>query len=117
MGKSKKVVDRYIKENEPTALKKATQILNKDTGKLNFNGIIGGKNRIYGIEILDYNTPEDYIDAWMQSHNRIYEAEKHWPEFTKSSHRIQALLNDAFLKEFTENYLAKSYFKKHKTKS
>ena len=117
MGKSKEAVEKYLKENEATALIKATQILGKDTDKQSFNGIIGGKNKIYGISILDYDTPEDYIDAWMQSHNGIYESEKHWPEFTKSSHRIQALLNDSFLREFSENYLANSYFKKHKSKS
>lgn len=105
-------VIQYVKDNEDTALKKVSQILGKETTILSFNGIIGGKNATYGVDPLEYDTPESYIEAWMQSHQKKYNDEKTL-SYKKSSHRVHDLMRDSFVRNFIENYLARTYFKKH----
>lgn len=112
MRMRKEDVIQYIKDNEDKALKKASQILHKETNMQSFNGIIGGKNATYDVNVLEYETPEDYLEAWMQSHQKKYNDERNIP-YTKSSHRVHDMLQDSFLAEFIRNYLARTYFKKH----
>ncbi|GEM_PF-6176485 len=67
---AKEDVKQYILDNEEMALEKATKILGKLTSMQSFNGIIGGKNAIYEVNALDYSTPENYVEAWMESHKK-----------------------------------------------
>lgn len=111
MRMMKEDVKQYISDNEEIALEKASQILGKVTSMQSFNGIIGGKNATYEVNVLDYSTPEKYVRAWMKSHEEKYEDEKHL-SFDRSSHRVHELLKDDFLKEYIKNYLARTYFNK-----
>lgn len=112
MVMKKREVVKYVKENETAALERVSQILDKKTNLQSFNGIIGGKNATYEVDPLEYDTPESYIKAWMLSHQQRYNDEKHF-SYSKSSHRVYNLLQDNFVKDFIENYLARTYFKKH----
>lgn len=105
-------VEKYVKDNEDKALKKASEILGKEISMQSFNGIVGGKNETYGVDPLEYDTAENYIEAWMISHKKIYNDEKN-SSYRKSSHRVHALLQDSFLRDYIENYLARTYFNKH----
>lgn len=112
MVMKKSDVIKYVKDNETAALERASQILDKETNLQSFNGIIGGKNATYDVEPLEYDTPESYIEAWMLSHQKRYNDEKYF-SYPKSSHRVYNLLQDSFVKDFIENYLARTYYKKH----
>jgi hypothetical protein len=112
MAMKKSDVVKYVKDNEDAALERVSQILDKETNLQSFNGIIGGKNATYDVEPLEYDTPESYIEAWMLSHQKRYDDEKHFP-YPKSSRRVYNLLQNNFVKEFIENYLARTYYKKH----
>lgn len=105
-------VIQYVNDNKDRALEKAGLILGRKINMQSFNGIIGGKNAIYDVDPLDYETPENYIKAWMQSHQERYNDEKYAP-YEKSSHRVHNMLQDDFLKKYIENYLARTYFNKH----
>lgn len=77
-----------------------------------FNGIIGSKNPIYKIDPLLFDNATEYVQEWRNMHEKSYEEEKNFP-YSKASHRVHNLLQDSFLEEFTENYLARTYYKKH----
>ena len=103
-------VSNYVAANEAKALERTNELLDKDY--LKFSGFLGGKNTMYGVNPLNYQTPESYIQAWMNSHYKRHEDEKN--STYKSSHRINTLLQDNFMEEFIKNYLARLYFRKHK---
>ncbi|MFG6114601.1 topoisomerase [Halobacillus sp. MO56] len=105
-------VIKYVKENEGRALKKASEILSKETSIQSFNGIVGGKNATYSVDPLEYETAESYIEDWMRSHHKRYNDEKNF-SYRKSSHRVHDLLKDSFVKNYIENYLARTFFNKH----
>lgn len=115
MAMKKSDVVKYVKDNEIEALKRVSKILDKKTNLQSFNGIVGGKNATYKVDPLEYDTPESYIEAWMLSHQKRYNDEKHFSN-SKSSHRIYNLLQDSFVKDFIENYLARTYFRKMENK-
>jgi molybdopterin synthase catalytic subunit len=104
-------VVEYVNNNEDLALEKTSRILKREIGMQSFNGIIGGKNATYGVELLEYETAEGYVDAWMKSHQKRYNNEKNL-SYSRSSHRVHDLLQDSFVKRFVENYLARTYFNK-----
>lgn len=112
MGIKREDVMQYVEDNKEKALENASRILEKNVSMQSFNGIIGGKNATYGVNTLDYDTPESYIEAWMISHERKYNDEIN-ASYSKSSHRVHDLLQDNFLKVFIKNYLARTYFNKH----
>lgn len=115
MAMNKNDVEIYLEDNEAEILEKVSKILNKDTSLSSFNGIIGGKNATYEVDALDYDSAEDYIEAWMNSHDEKYNDEKNYlPHGSKSSHRVHDILMDNSIKTFAENYLARTYFRKHK---
>ncbi|MGH4119334.1 hypothetical protein [Clostridium sp.] len=108
----KEKVEQYIKENKGTALKRASEILEKETSMASFNGIIGSKNGTYAIDPLDYEDSEKYIEDWNLKHEECYAVEKNFP-YEKASHRVHKLLKDEFLQEYINNYLARIYYNKH----
>lgn len=115
MAINAQTVEQYYQSNLEEALKRASEILEDQKKQPNFNGLVGGKNKTYGVEIKEHDTPESYVKAWMNGHERVYkeDGDKN-PSFTKkdrSSYRIQALLEDEFLRGFIECYLIRSYFK------
>ncbi|WP_242274960.1 topoisomerase [Bacillus cereus group sp. BfR-BA-01445] len=112
MGMKREDVIQYIEDNKDEALKRVSKILGKETKMPSFNGIVGGKNTTYDVNPLDYNTAERYVAAWMLSHEKRYNDEVN-ASYSKSSHRVYDLLQDSFVKEFIENYLARTYFNKH----
>lgn len=104
---------RYVEENKTLALKKASYILDKEINWESFNGIIGGKNDTYSVNIGDHETAESYVNAWFSSHQKIYKKEIN-ASYRKSSHKIHDMLQDDFLKEYITRFLARSYFKNKK---
>lgn len=108
----REIVEQYIKENKETALKRASEILKREISMASYNGIIGSKNETYAIDPLDYKNPEEYIEDWNLKHEECYEEEKNFT-YEKASHRVHKLLEDEFLQQFTNNYLARIYYNKH----
>ena len=108
-----KEVERHITDNESEALYRAGQILGREVSRESFNGIIGGKNSTYSSDPSNYETPESYIADWRKKHDARYEREKNYSH-DMSSHRIHKLLQDEFVSEYIDNYLARTYFRKHK---
>ncbi|MGL6105527.1 hypothetical protein [Romboutsia sp.] len=102
----------YLNNNEKTALDIASRILGKNVSKASFNGIIGGKNGVYDVDALRYSNPSDYVNEWIVSHNQLYNKEKDCM-YEKSSHRVHRLLSDNFLRGYIEQYLTRTYYKKH----
>ncbi|MCY7716967.1 topoisomerase [Bacillus altitudinis] len=105
-------VIQFVKENEEKALEITNEILGKGTTMQSFNGIVGGKNATYDVDALAFDTPEGYVEAWLNSHWQRFSDEKYAP-YEKSSHRVHKLLKNPFLKQYIKNYLARTYFKKH----
>lgn len=112
MSMQKQAVEKYIKDNSDVALNLVSSILNKNVSMQSFNGIIGGKNKTYDTDALNYKTPEEYIEAWKQSHQGNFDSDKN-ALYKKSSHKINDLLQNPIVEKFIENYLARTYFKKH----
>ena len=108
-------VEQYIIENQQVALQRASKILGKEMLMQNFNGIIGSKNQTYSINPLDYDEPEKYIESWNLIQEEIYASEKDFP-YEKASHRVHNLLQDEFLKEYIDFYLARIYYNKYDKK-
>ncbi|BCD32982.1 topoisomerase [Bacillus cereus] len=117
MTLERNAVEKYFKDNKEKALKKTSEILKEEaTSWLSFNGTVGGKNRTYGVNLEEHNTPESYIEAWMEGHKRAYYSDDHpsYNKFNRSSHTVHALLQDDFLKEFIVIFLARTYFNNKK---
>ncbi|WP_411501460.1 topoisomerase [Bacillus thuringiensis] len=114
MAINAQTVEQYYQSNLQEALKKVSDILNKDKKQPNFNGIIGGKGKIYGVDPKEHDTPESYVKAWMKGHEREYTKDKNnnreFTKYDRSSYKIQALLEEEFVKEFIEYYLMRIYF-------
>lgn len=104
--------NEYIKQNESQALSKASAILGRDIKQSNFSGIIGGKNATFFANPLDYNTSDTYVISWFKNFKGKYEFEKN-STADKSSHRINQLINDEFLKKYIFYYLTRIYYRKH----
>ncbi|PEY71427.1 topoisomerase [Bacillus thuringiensis] len=115
MAINAQTVKQYYQSNLDEALKKASEILGDPIGESNFNGLVGGKNKTYGVDIKEHDTPESYVKAWIDGHERVYEKDRNlklsFTKYDRSSYKIQALLEDKFLRGFIECYLIKSYFK------
>ncbi|PGM87985.1 topoisomerase [Bacillus cereus] len=116
MTMDRKTVEKYFKDNKENALKKTGEILKEETTWSSFNGTVGGKNRTYGVELEEHDTPESYIEAWMKGHKRAYYSDDNpsYNKFNRSSHTVHALLQDDFLKEFIVIFLARTYFNNKK---
>lgn len=105
------LAEKYIQENQEKALRRASQILGKQISHASFNGRIGGKNATYELNINDFDTAQDYVEAWFNSNLQRYEDEKHFGD-SKSSVRIYNMLSDEFLRNYIGMYLARTYFRK-----
>lgn len=105
-------VELFLQNNQQQALNLASSILNKTVSIQSFNGIIGGKNGTYDVDALNYSNPSDYISDWLDSHNQLYNKEKNF-SYEKSSHRVHKLLSDNFLKNYIEQYLTRTFYRKH----
>lgn len=105
-------VDLFLQSNQQQALNIASSILNKPVSIQSFNGIIGGKNGTYHVDALSYSNPSDYISDWLDSHNQLYNREKNF-SYEKSSHRVHRLLSNNFLKNYIEQYLTRTFYRKH----
>ncbi|RKI20790.1 topoisomerase [Bacillus thuringiensis] len=114
MAINAQTVEQYYQSNLQEALKRVSDILNKEKKQPNFNGIIGGKGKIYVVDPKDYDTPESYVKAWMKGHEREYTKDKNknqeYTKYDRSSYKIQALLEEEFVKGFIECYLMRIYF-------
>lgn len=108
-----KSVDNYLKANKSNAFSKAETILGGTMTDSRFSGLIGGKNATYSVDVCSYSTAQDYVDAWIDNHNKIYEQEKN-ASSEKSSMRIHKLLQDELLKDYICNYLKRTYYRKSK---
>ena len=75
-----------------------------------FNGIIGGKNEVFGINVADYASPEEYVKAWMEAEERIKNSDN--SEYDNSIKRIDKLLSDNYIREFVKIYLSRTYLRK-----
>lgn len=113
-------VENYIKENKDKIMAKCSIILGKNINMANFNGIIGGKNTAYNIKKEDYSTASEYVKAWLNSFERLFQSEKDFerlPTFDikargeRSVHRMNKLLSDPEVKKFIIAYLARTYLK------
>lgn len=111
-------VEKYFKENKEEALKRASEILNKEVDWSSFNGIIGSKNDTYEVVVEEHNTVESYVKDWMYGHELAYSSDKHkgypYNKHDRSSYKVHALLEDEFLRGFIECCLMRTYFKKKK---
>ena len=104
-------VDKYIKDNTEDVLDRCAKILNRPEVSLqSFNGIFGGKNGLYGIQISDYSSPEEYVKAWMDAEKREYNNDH--AVYNNSIKRIEELLKDDKIKKYVEIYLARTYLRK-----
>ncbi|WP_336779832.1 topoisomerase [Paenibacillus illinoisensis] len=112
MSLQEKDVEKYIKENSKSALNRVSSILGTEISMQSFNGMIGGKNDTYTVNPLNFETAEEYISEWKANHKKIFESEKN-AIYEKSSHRIDELLKESDIAKFIENYLARTYFRKH----
>ena len=63
--------------------------------------------------LLQNSTAQDYVNAWIDNHNKIYEQEK-GSSSEKSRMRIHKLLQDEVLREYICNYLKRTYYRKTK---
>lgn len=113
MSYNLKEVEKYVVENQSHALSIASSLLEKEISVQSFNGIIGGKNASYKVNINDYSTADEYFDAWINNHNLIYELEKNL-SYDKSSHRVHKLLEDEFLYKYINMFLIRTYLRKMK---
>lgn len=113
MLNTKNEIEKFIDERKDEALTRASKILEKETSMASFNGIIGSKNQIYELDPLLFDNATEYVQAWRNMHEKSYEEEKNFPH-PKASHRVHKLLQDSLMEEFIENYLARTYYKKHK---
>lgn len=104
--------EKYIEDHKEDALLRASEILGRDVSFASFNGIIGSKNGTYSVDPGSYPTVEEYIEDWHRQHNVCYEAEKYAPS-EKSSHRVHKLLQDEFVCQFIDNYLARTYYREN----
>ncbi|MCU4862753.1 hypothetical protein OB981_22110 [Bacillus cereus] len=68
----KQDVEKYFKDNKEEALRRASEILNKEVNWSSFNGIIGGKNDTYEVVVEEHNTVESYVKDWMYGHELAY---------------------------------------------
>lgn len=116
--KDKTEIDQFFKDKEEEALKRASEILDKEIKWPNFNGIIGGKNDIYEVKVEDHNTVESYVVDWMYGHELAYSSDRHknlpYNKHNRSSYKVHALLEDKLLRKFIVCCLMKTYFKRKK---
>lgn len=117
MAINAEAVEQYYQSNLQEALNRVSDILKDEKKQPNFNGIIGGKGKIYGVDPKEHDTPESYVEAWMKGHEREYTKDKkiknrEFTRYNRSSYKIQALLEEDFVKEFIECYLKRIYFNK-----
>lgn len=71
------------------------------------------RNKDMQLLLHQNSTAQDYVNAWIDNHNKIYEQEK-GSSSEKSSMRIHKLLQDEVLREYICNYLKRTYYRKTK---
>ncbi|WP_281657675.1 topoisomerase [Halobacillus sp. Cin3] len=104
-------VETYFRNHQQEALRRTNELMKSHFGRVysNFNGLIGGKFRTYGVDVGDCDTAEECVEAWLEGNEKIYQREKNQSD--KSSYRIKLMLQDEYLRKFIENFVAKAYFK------
>lgn len=106
-------VKKYLSIHQEEAFNKCTDInkknnLDKVMNFSSFNGLIGGKNRTYNLDIRSFNTAQEYVNAWIMANETLYQEEKIYG-IDKSSVRIHNLLDDKFVKDYVAIYLTKIF--------
>lgn len=104
-------IEKYIKDNREVILKKCADILGRsEMTEQSFNGIIGGKNKTFGLKVTNYNSSEEYVDAWMNAERRIKDNDN--ANYENSIKRIDKLLGNAEVRKYIETYLARTFLKR-----
>lgn len=107
---NKRAVENFIENNKEYALIIASEILNKEINWQSFNGLIGGNNRSFEISATNYSSANEYILAWKNAHSILFK-EYGYKTPISTVYKIQKLLEDPFLDEFINNFLARTFLR------
>ncbi|MDW3988266.1 topoisomerase [Staphylococcus saprophyticus] len=107
----KEQIENYINHNKEHVLNKVSKTWGRQVNMASFNGIIGSKNFTFDVNPVDYTDVSNYVEAWLENFDTIYQKEKNIP-YEKSSHKLHKLLEDSEIRKFIIVYLARIYFNK-----
>ena len=111
---NQKEAQKYLKDNQNSVLEKCGKLLGREISIQSFNGLIGGKNKVYNVDAVNYKTPEEYIDAWKKSQKEIKARDN--ADYDNSIKRIDLLLKDKEISNYVNAFLTRTYYKRTKTK-